>query len=52
MPITQHERANPLFRGQHHQPILLPHAADMVQQAADDSSSQQHTEQPKLVSWH
>ncbi|KDR22274.1 extracellular signal-regulated kinase 2 isoform X2 [Zootermopsis nevadensis] len=49
VPVTQGKKSKLLTRGLHHQPVFLPYAADMVQQATGDSSSQQHVEQSKLL---
>jgi hypothetical protein len=50
--VTQGKRPNALSHGLHHQAILCPRAADMVQRVTDDASNQQRIEQPRLVSWH
>ena len=54
LPITRAERSNPVSQILQHQPFSIPHAGQMVQQAADDdvASGQQHIEKTSLVSWH
>jgi hypothetical protein len=52
VPVTQGKRSSTLSHVLQHQPVQVPHAAEIVQQASDDASDQQHIEHPKLVGWH